>query len=322
MRTDKIALAFAAAVAALLLAAATGSRADTYTYSGTTSPAAVWSRSVDNDKQQPTALSGCGTQVPYSVFGFTVDTTGNYTIQSAASGWDNYTLLYTGAFDAARPLQNAALANDDYNFTSGQAGFGGAALAAGTPYYLVTTGFGNFDYGAFSNSISGAGKIVPLAFSVRLSLEGVGDMGAVAARLDAVTVSFRVPGALSVVSTASAVPIPAGNGSAYGVCVLGAAPSGVYDVAIKGAKSLQVVLSNVTVSAAAPQATVFLPGGDANNDNSVDPTDFGIFVSAYNSDSSVPGSGYDPAADFNYDGVVDPSDFGIFVDEYNHVGQP
>lgn len=71
---------------------------------------------------------------------------------------------------------------------------------------------------------------------------------------------------------------------------------------------------------AAQYLQVTLPVGDANNDNSIDATDFGIFVSAYNSDASVPGSGYDARADFNSDGLVDPTDFGLFVGNYGAVG--
>ena len=63
-----------------------------------------------------------------------------------------------------------------------------------------------------------------------------------------------------------------------------------------------------------------LPAGDANSDNSVDATDFGLFVSAYNSSASVPGSGYDPACDFNLDGFVDPTDFGLLVGAYGQQG--
>ena len=69
-----------------------------------------------------------------------------------------------------------------------------------------------------------------------------------------------------------------------------------------------------------PTVTLTLPTGDSNNDNSVDTTDFGILVSAYNSNVAVAGSGYDPTADFNQDGSVDATDFGLFVGDYNTVG--
>ena len=66
---------------------------------------------------------------------------------------------------------------------------------------------------------------------------------------------------------------------------------------------------------------VSLLTGDANGDNSIDATDFGVLVSAYNSSYAVSGSGYDRRADFNCDGSVDATDFGLFVGNYNTVGE-
>ena len=37
-----------------------------------------------------------------------------------------------------------------------------------------------------------------------------------------------------------------------------------------------------------------LASGDIDNDNYVGPADFGLFIGVYNSDASIPGSGYDP----------------------------
>ena len=62
--------------------------------------------------------------------------------------------------------------------------------------------------------------------------------------------------------------------------------------------------------------------GDANNDNSVDARDFGILVGVYNSDITIPGSGYESIADFNGDGSVDATDFGILVGNYGQNGDP
>ena len=62
--------------------------------------------------------------------------------------------------------------------------------------------------------------------------------------------------------------------------------------------------------------------GDANNDNSVDSTDFGILIGAYGSEADIPNSGYDPTADFNGDGVVDSTDFGLLIGNFNSVGAP
>lgn len=97
-------------------------------------------------------------------------------------------------------------------------------------------------------------------------------------------------------------------------------PRGLYDVRIKGDRNLA---KNVRVDMTGGNATganVLLFAGDANNDNRVDPTDFAIFVSAYNTDISIPGSGYDSRADFNFDGAVDPTDFSLFVSNYNTAG--
>ena len=93
-------------------------------------------------------------------------------------------------------------------------------------------------------------------------------------------------------------------------------------MAIKGSKTLQVVVTGVDLTAAAATLNVTLPGGDADNNNTVDIGDFGILVNAYGSDSTVTGSGYNAAADFNYDGVVDIGDFGILVNNYGNSGTP
>ena len=63
-----------------------------------------------------------------------------------------------------------------------------------------------------------------------------------------------------------------------------------------------------------------LKAGDANGDNAVDTSDFGLLVGAYGSSIKVPGSGYDPAEDFNCDGSVDTTDFGLLVGNYGGIG--
>ena len=98
-------------------------------------------------------------------------------------------------------------------------------------------------------------------------------------------------------------------------------PDNQYRVAVKAANWLQQVV-NIDTNAGAASFGVTLPGGDANNDNTVDPTDFGILVDAYDTSASVAGSGYDARADFNGDGVVDNSDFGILIGNYNLTGAP
>ena len=98
--------------------------------------------------------------------------------------------------------------------------------------------------------------------------------------------------------------------------------AGSYIVWVKSPKNLAQIVSVTKTSGAATGVSVFLPGGDANNDNSVDASDFGVLVGAYGSNASIPGSGYDATADFNGDGFVDASDFGILVNNYGAVGAP
>jgi hypothetical protein len=69
-----------------------------------------------------------------------------------------------------------------------------------------------------------------------------------------------------------------------------------------------------------PTATLMLPAGDANNDNSVDSTDFGILIGSFNTSVTSVGSGYDPTADLNQDGSVDSTDFGLLIGEFNSKG--
>ena len=322
MQKNKYNLIAQSLLALLALAQTAAGRADTYNYTGLTSPALAWNRPQENDILTPNVLSGIGTQVPYHVFVFTVDTTGSYSlssIASAPSGWDNYVTLYAGAFSAANPLQNARVSNDDTVFMTGQASVSSVTLTAGFPYFLVTSGFSNGDYGSFSNTISGPGKTVPVSAVARISLEGVSNLSR-AYGLTQVVFGFRSPGSLTANLTLTVTPVADGSGSAYGYCAISGVPAGTYDVAIKNPRNLQVVLPNVTVADFTVLPDAFLGAGDANNDNSVDSSDFGVIIGAYNTTAAIPGDGYDPTADFNYDGVVDSTDFGLLIGEFGAQG--
>ena len=98
-------------------------------------------------------------------------------------------------------------------------------------------------------------------------------------------------------------------------------PNGNYMMRVKSPTYLAVVVP-VTVTGGIASITATLPAGDANNDNSVDSSDFGVLIGAFNTSASVPGSGYDATADFNGDGVVDSSDFGLLIGNFNTVGAP
>jgi hypothetical protein len=130
-------------------------QAATFTYSGTTVGAPIWSR--PSTGSPPTGLSGQTS--PYDAFQFSVDVSGIYTFSSVNS-FDDANFLYQGSFNPTTPLANIILGQDPYNsgslstntpFTQ--------ALTAGTNYFLVKTGWTVVESGAYSNTISGAGNI-------------------------------------------------------------------------------------------------------------------------------------------------------------------
>ncbi len=102
--------------------------------------------------------------------------------------------------------------------------------------------------------------------------------------------------------------------------VLEALTPGTYTVNVKGAKWLRSAPQTVPIPAAGATFNLMLHGGDANNDNSVDSSDYTILIGSFNSDATIPGSGYDPRADFTCDGMVDSNDFTILINNYNGAG--
>ena len=154
----------------------------------------------------------------------------------------------------------------------------------------------------------------------QIGLEGVTDLSAISpyAPLGTFHIGFRTPGTLT--ERYGADVALAATGGRYGTFTVPAIPQGTYNVTIKGAKSLRILQSNVVLGAATVLNPVILRGGDANNDNFCDTSDFGLLVGAYGTDGGVPGSGYDPTCDFNFDGYVDTGDFGLLVGEYGQVG--
>ena len=96
-------------------------------------------------------------------------------------------------------------------------------------------------------------------------------------------------------------------------------PDGAYNLWVKSPTYLSALVP-VTVTGGVASITATLEPGDANNDNSVDSTDFGILIGAFGSDASIPGSGYVAGADFNGDGSVDSTDFGLLIGNFNTVG--
>lgn len=173
----------ATAVAAVTLLG--GAEAATYNYAGDTTGAPTYNRLLTS----LTSLSAVGTAVHYQTFSFHVDTAGSYDFLSVtAPKWDNFLFLYQGSFNPATPLLGAVAGNDDFpgtGTTGGIAGFS-FALNAGTEYIVVTTAFGNSNFGAYANSISGAGTVIPSAVpepaSYALMALGLGLVGCMARR--------------------------------------------------------------------------------------------------------------------------------------------
>lgn len=124
------------------------------TYNGTTVGSPTFNRPIANGTSAPTSLSGVGTAVAYDVVVFSVSANANYSFLSTvtSSGYDNYTLLYTGVFNPSAPLTNVVIGNDDLTSTT-TSGFT-RALTTGTTYSFVTTGFANTDAGTFTNAIT------------------------------------------------------------------------------------------------------------------------------------------------------------------------
>jgi hypothetical protein len=126
------------------------------TITGDTSGGPGFNRPVED----LSALSAIGTDVAYRSYGFTVDASGSYTFLISAL-FDSFGFLYSPALNTAVPLDNALVANDDLLIGFSTSGFA-FDLVSGTPYYLVTTGFANTDFGSFSATIGGPGNILPI----------------------------------------------------------------------------------------------------------------------------------------------------------------
>ena len=215
------------------------------------------------------------------------------------------------AYDSVRILDDSGNLLSQFGSAGGVPGLldfdNGMFLDDRGNLFIANAAFNRIDIFAPSTNVVGTA-----------ALDGV-SLQALAA-LPSVTVQFRTPGTTSPLFTRTVTLTPDSPVAGKGAFTVPNVPPGTYDLAFKTTNSLQTTIHNVPVSGIGYGPDVFLRGGDASNDNAVDPTDFGILVEAYGSASSVPGSGYDPAADFNFDGMVDALDFGILVGNYNTVG--
>jgi PEP-CTERM motif len=168
------------ALAALLYAG----QASAAFYVGDTSGGPTFNRPLED----LTALSGLGTAVAYETYSFSVDTAGSYSFRSfalpLATPWDNFLILYTGAFNPGSALTNVTIANDDLNNNVGRSGFS-ASLSTGVAYTLVTTSFYNEDSGRYLNVIRGPGDLtapVPEPETYLMLVAGLAAVGFMARR--------------------------------------------------------------------------------------------------------------------------------------------
>lgn len=94
---------------------------------------------------------------------------------------------------------------------------------------------------------------------------------------------------------------------------------GSYDVAVKGANTLQVIVPVTLLEGLNTQPFGVLLAGDANNNNLINLQDFSILSTTYN---LVAGdTNYDARADFNGDGTVNLADFSLLSSNYNQQGE-
>ena len=140
------------AIAAALLFAGSASQAAITTVTGDTTGGSTFNRLLED----LSGLSAVGTAVRYTTFTFTASVAGSYSFVTT-SEFDSFDFLYSPTFNAAAPLTNAKIANDDLlGLTTSGFSF---TLAASTPYVLVVTGFANTDFGRYSTTIGGPGVV-------------------------------------------------------------------------------------------------------------------------------------------------------------------
>jgi hypothetical protein len=125
----------------------------------------TYNRPLANGVNAPTTLSGVGTAVSFGLLTFIPDTTGSYTLATSnavltpgpggEAADDTFYVLYEGIFNPATPLTNAIEADDDDGPNAHS--LITRNLTAGTSYTLVTTTFGNQQFGTITNTITGPG---------------------------------------------------------------------------------------------------------------------------------------------------------------------
>lgn len=176
------------AALALGLMSATPVAAATYSYSVTTDGGPTWNRPFDT-----TGLSMIGNDTPYHVESLQVSAAGSCEFLSEQDDWDGFLFLYESSFDPDDQLTNLLALNDDFGSTR-RSGFDDIPLNTGVTYFLVTTGFANASFGAFTNSVTGDGvvtfgssaTVIPVPAALPMLLTALAGFGLLARRRCAV----------------------------------------------------------------------------------------------------------------------------------------
>ena len=237
-----------------------------------------------------------------------------YTYHETGGTFTDSSGYYYSSYDSVRILDDNGNLLSQFGMTGilpGQLNLDGDMFLDGKGnLYIANSQYNRIDIFAPGTNVVGT-----------VALEGVGLQAGTAIPLPNITVQFRAPGTTAPLFTRTVTLTPDSPVVGKGAFTIADVPPGTYDLAFKAPNSLQTTIPNVPVSGMGYGPDVFLRGGDANNDNSVDSSDFGILIGAYNSALAIPGSGYDASADFNYDGSVDSSDFFILIGNFGSSGQ-
>ena len=177
---------------------------------------------------------------------------------------------------------------------------------------------GAFGAGFLDNTfaIAGGGRhslaIVGVKYAGKIQLEGCVNAN------QNITFLFRpMNGSAQFTRTTT---LTGGMGSDIGVFSFTDIPQQDYTVHIKGFKWLAANVAVDTTAGDVLGGFAYLPAGDANDDNSVDSTDFGLLIGDFGAMTGDPG--YDGSTDFNCDGSTDSTDFGLLIGEFGVVGDP
>lgn len=96
-------------------------------------------------------------------------------------------------------------------------------------------------------------------------------------------------------------------------------PPGNYQLAVRGDKWLQRVVTVNTTNGNVTNLAILLLGADANGDNIVDVLDLAALIASFDADPSYP-NWNGGIADFNSNGLVDVDDLDLLIRNFDQVG--